>query len=564
MKLIGVIKKASIVAIAGFMMFTSTAFFYDEPRDFEITKNMDIFFSVFKEINTFYVDEIDPGKTLKKAIDAMLKSLDPYTVFYPESKIEDFKFMTTGEYGGIGAVVQKRKDKTIVIDVYENSSAAKSGVKAGDEIIKIGNIDILNKTLDEVSDLLKGKQNTQVFLTIKRINEPKELEIAVKQEKISIPSVPYAGLLKNNVAYIRFNSFTENSAIEFGEALKKLALEAELKGIIVDLRGNPGGLLNDAVRIVNYFIPKDLLIVETKGKVKQWNAKYIAQAEPLFESTPLVVLVNRGSASASEIVSGALQDLDRAVVIGERTYGKGLVQTTRKLVYNTRIKVTTAKYYIPSGRCIQALDYSHRNIDGSVSHIPDSLITKYFTKNGRVVYDGGGILPDLIADTIEYSLNFKKMMSQGHLFDFATEFSAENVKILEAKQFFVSDSLLNSFYKYLTTQNFEFESKSNAHLASLEKELIAENRLSEFNTELDLIRSKLDESKYLLKEKDAIFIKKYLGSEIVSRYFYQRGRIQYHIRFDDAVSAALSVLADQNYYKNILNGEVGEHKIEEK
>ncbi|MCK5535642.1 MAG: peptidase S41, partial [Bacteroidales bacterium] len=386
----------------------------------------------------------------------------------------------------------------------------------------------------------------------------------VKQEKISIPSVPYAGLLKNNVAYIRFNSFTENSAIEFGEALKKLALEAELKGIIVDLRGNPGGLLNDAVRIVNYFIPKDLLIVETKGKVKQWNAKYIAQAEPLFESTPLVVLVNRGSASASEIVSGALQDLDRAVVIGERTYGKGLVQTTRKLVYNTRIKVTTAKYYIPSGRCIQALDYSHRNIDGSVSHIPDSLITKYFTKNGRVVYDGGGILPDLIADTIEYSLNFKKMMSQGHLFDFATEFSAENVKILEAKQFFVSDSLLNSFYKYLTTQNFEFESKSNAHLASLEKELIAENRLSEFNTELDLIRSKLDESKYLLKEKDAIFIKKYLGSEIVSRYFYQRGRIQYHIRFDDAVSAALSVLADQNYYKNILNGEVGEHKIEEK
>jgi carboxyl-terminal processing protease len=543
-----------LIAVIGIISVLSTAFLYDEPRNFEITKNMDIFFSVFKEINTYYVDEIDPGQTIKNAIDAMLAALDPYTVFYPESMIEDFKFMTTGEYGGIGAVVQKRGDTTMVIEVYENSSAANNGLKAGDQIVKIGNVSIANKTFDEIGELLKGKQNNEIDLTIRRWGVNKDIVLNVKQEKISIPSVPYAAFLKDSIAYIRFNSFTENSGTEFAQALKELQKQTPLKGVIIDLRNNPGGLLSEAIKIVNLFVPRGQLIVETRGKVEQWNTKYFAEIEPDFPDVPLTVIVNRGSASASEIVSGSLQDLDRAVIIGERTYGKGLVQTTRKLAYNTRIKVTMAKYYIPSGRCIQALDYSHRNADGSVSHVPDSLISKFLTKNGRTVYDGGGILPDVLNDTIEYDINFQRLMDNYYFFDFATEFCAQNAKILSPETFVLDNSILNSFFSFLNDDKFVFESKADVYFANLKTELKSEKRLSEFSKELDVIKSKLDESAYLLKQKDDYLIKKYLGSEIVSRYFYQKGRIQYHLRYDASVDKAISILENQEQYRKIVSG----------
>ncbi len=552
-------KLLSVLIAAFLLLFVNTAFYRDDPRNFEITKNMDIFFSIFREVNTFYVDEIDPGITIKKAIDAMLASLDPYTVYYPESQIEDFRFMTTGEYGGIGAVVQKRSNSAIIVEIYENTSAAKAGLKAGDEIVKIGEVDISTKTLDEISELLKAENNSSINVSVKRLNHANLLSFSIIPEKVDIPSVSYAGWVSDEVGYIRFTQFTENSANEFTAALSSLQTEKQMKGLIIDLRGNPGGLLNDAVNIVNLFVPRGQLIVETKGKVQQWNAKYYAEFEPLFPDLPLVVLVNRSSASASEIVSGALQDLDRAVVVGERTYGKGLVQTTRKIVYNSRMKVTTAKYYIPSGRCIQALDYSNRNADGSVSHVPDSLISEYFTKASRSVHDGAGIFPDILVDTSEFSVNFQKLVNENYIFDFATEFSSKNDSIASPEQFILSDEQLNVFFSYLKTKNFDFESKSSALLAQLYAQIEEENRLSEFADELGLMQSKLNDFDESIKRLDKNLIVKFLGGEIASRFYYQTGRIKFQIRHDNAVDTALQIINTSVLYRKILNGEYGNH-----
>jgi len=381
-----------VLVLSGFVLVS-----FDND-DFEIVKNLDIYYTLFRELNLIYVDETDAGKLVKTSIDQMLKSLDPYTVYIPESKLEDYKFMTTGQYGGIGALIRNSGDFTLIAEPYEDSPAMKAGLKAGDIIIEVDKKSIKGKDSDEISEVLKGQPNTPVDLLIERPGEENKFTKTLIREEIKIKSVPYFDMLNEEIGYISLSQFTMNCSNDVKEALIDLKENRNAKSIILDLRSNPGGLLMEAVKIANLFVEKDQEIVSTKGKVKQWNKTYKSTMPAYDSEIPIIVLVNSGSASASEIVSGAIQDLDRGVIVGQRTFGKGLVQATRDLSYNSKLKVTTAKYYIPSGRCIQALDYSNRNDDGSVGKIADSIITQFSTKNGRKVYDGGGIMPDIITE----------------------------------------------------------------------------------------------------------------------------------------------------------------------
>ncbi|MFT7154623.1 MAG: carboxyl-terminal processing protease, partial [Alteromonas macleodii] len=386
---------------------------------FEISKNLDIFITLFKELNLYYVDETQPGDLVEKGIDGMLLSLDPYTTYIPETDIEDYRFMTTGQYGGIGALIRKKDSLVVVAEPYEGFPAMKAGLLAGDEILEVNGQSIEGKSTGDISSFLKGQPQTEVKMKIKRFGVDKPFDVTIQREEIQIKSVPYLGMLNDEVGYLNLSSFTDNCSQDVKDAVVELKGKG-MKKLVLDLRGNPGGLLKEAVALSNLFVPRGEMIVSTKGKVKEWNKDYKAAQAPLDKDMPLAVLVSRGSASASEIVSGVIQDLDRGVIIGQRTFGKGLVQTTRPLSYNSQLKVTTAKYYIPSGRCIQALDYSNRNDDGSVGKVPDSLITKYETKAGRTVFDGGGINPDVevkpmpLSD-IAFNLGLKMLY-----FDFAT------------------------------------------------------------------------------------------------------------------------------------------------
>jgi carboxyl-terminal processing protease len=407
-------------------------------NEFKITKSLDIFFNLYKELNYYYVDDIDPEKIIQSGIDGMLESLDPYTTFIPESELDDFKFQTTGQYGGIGALIRKFGDDIIITEPYEDFPAAKAGLKAGDILLEIDGKVVKNKGVSDVSESLKGMPGTEVIVEVQRPGIEKKIKKKIKREKITVPNVPYYGIVRDSIGYIRLTNFTSDAGKDVKEAVKELkALHA--KAFILDLRNNPGGLLIEAVEVANCFVPENQLIVYTKGKVKEASKKYITINNPIDTLTPMAVLVSRGSASASEIVAGALQDLDRAVIIGQRTFGKGLVQQTRPLSYNTQLKVTTAKYYIPSGRCIQARDYSHRNEDGSVGYIPDSLIKEFKTKTGRKVFDGGGIKPDIKLETEKLSDIAFNLYVKNYTFDFATAFAQQNETIATARDFKIND-----------------------------------------------------------------------------------------------------------------------------
>ncbi|MDD4425647.1 MAG: S41 family peptidase, partial [Mariniphaga sp.] len=410
-----------VVLIAGLGLYS----FNRDQKNFEIAKNLEIYYSLFRELNMFYVDDVNPNKLVKTSIDEMLQSLDPYTNFISEDQIEDFRFMTTGEYAGIGALIGYQNGKIVISEPYEGFPAQKFGLKAGDLILEVEGKPTENMNTEDVSNLLRGPANKPVKIKIQRPGNTNPFEVDVVREKIVIDAVPYYGMVDDQVAYIRLSNFTANC----NEEVKKAFLELKNNdpdALILDMRSNPGGLLQEAVEIVNLFVPKGSEIVSTKGKVKQWDKVYTATSAPIDTSIRITVLTNRGSASASEIVAGAIQDLDRGLVMGERTFGKGLVQTTRDLSYNTKLKVTTAKYYIPSGRCIQALDYSHRNEDGSVGYVPDSLITEFLTKKGRKVYDGGGIVPDIVVEPEQLSKLSISMITKFLIFDFATRFYYQN------------------------------------------------------------------------------------------------------------------------------------------
>lgn len=544
-------KKLKIVLLT--IVMSSFAIFSTGVSEsyFEIAKNLDIFNSLYKELNSLYVDDTDPGELMKESIDHMLESLDPYTTYIPESEIEDFRFMTTGQYGGIGAVITKRDEHVYISEPYEGFAAQKSGLMAGDKILEINGTSAKNKSTEEVSKILKGQPGTSVNLLIERKSVAEPFNVIFDREKVTINSVSYSDYINNNIGYVKLRSFTRGCAEQLRKSIVELDNKEDLKGLILDLRSNPGGLLNESVDIANLFIDKGELIVSTKGKISSWDKEYIAKKSPIFKNLPLVVLINNTSASASEIVSGSIQDLDRGVIIGKKSFGKGLVQQTRKLPYNSELKLTVAKYYIPSGRCIQAIDYSNRNEDGSVGVIADSLLTEFRTRNGRKVYDGGGITPDIITAE-NYPVNLiKSLVKERLFFDFATDFRINNDQL--SYDFILTEQDFSDFIYFLSDKKYEYITKTESAIEKLKEKSKTENYFIEIEDELNLLLTKYYESKKDDLNKNKQTIKEILTSEIMSRYYYQKGRIKASLNFDQDVKKAIEILENEKEYNALLN-----------
>lgn len=534
-----------IIVIAGLGFYS----FNQDDKNFELAKNLEIYYSLFRELNMFYVDEVNPEKLVKTSIDEMLKSLDPYTNFISEDQMEDFRFMTTGEYAGIGALIGNQNGKIVISEPYEGFPAQKFGLKAGDIILEVEGKSTENMSTEDVSNLLKGPAKRPVKIKLQRPGEKKPYEVDVIREKISIESVPYYGMIENNVAYIRLSNFTANCSEEVKKAYQELK-KNNPGALVLDMRSNPGGLLQEAVKIVNMFVPRGSEIVSTRGKVKQWDKAYKATNTPLDTTIRIAVLTNSSSASASEIVAGAIQDLDRGLVIGSRTFGKGLVQTTRDLSYNTKLKVTTAKYYIPSGRCIQALDYSNRNEDGSVGHVPDSLISEFKTIKGRIVFDGGGIIPDIVVEPEQLSNLSAALLTNFMIFDFATKFSNENESIASPDEFNISGNIYGQFAQFLKDNNFEYESESEHLLKELEKAAKEEKYYSLAEKDFESLKGRLEP--HLDKDLEVFSneIKILLENEIVSRFYYQKGAIRSSIGEDKVIKTAIEKLNSDMAYNS--------------
>jgi len=551
-------KKKHIIFVAGFLiLFLSVGFSTLKNRDLDLVKNLDIYYTLFRELNMFYVDETDPEELVTTSIEAMLSSLDPYTTYIPESDMDDFQFQTTGEYGGIGSLIQRSGKQVMIAEPYEGFPAAKAGIRAGDVILEVDGVPTKEMEIEKVSDRLKGKPGTSLKMVIERYGEEKALEVTLIREKISILNVPYFGMLAPGTGYIRISNFTTGASIEVENALKELKREHELNSLVLDLRSNPGGLLIEAVRICNLFVDKGEMIVSTRGKMKQWDSDYSTSREPLDKDIPLVVMVNRGSASASEIVAGSLQDLDRAVVVGQRTFGKGLVQTSRSLKYNAQLKVTTAKYYIPSGRCIQALDYTNRNQDGSVGVVPDSLISEYKTRNGRLVYDGGGIQPDFEVIPEMLSEIALQLFTQSMFFNFATRYRNTHEEIESPETFSLSNDDYALFEAFIEERNFEFRTASEKAFAELvasaKREKYYELAEAEFSSlEEKLAHNNLKDLKTFDKE-----IRQILTEEIVNKYYYRAGRILSQIQEDPQLDKAMEILNEPGMLKEVLHGNQG-------
>lgn len=522
---------------------------------FEVTKNLDIYATLLKELNTYYVDPIEPGKMVKTSIDAMLDDLDPYTNYITESDIEEYEFMTTGKYGGIGATMRKKEDNIYIGDVYENSPSQKAGLHPGDIIISIDGHPAKGKTVDEMSQLLKGAPGAPINMKVKDAYNGQDVEKMITRGEVELSSVPYAGLIgtDKNIAYVRLNQFTPNCARMVRSALDSLkGAKPGLAGVVLDLRNNPGGLLDEAVNLCNIFIDRGQLVVSTKGKMQDWDKDFKTSGSAWDLAIPVTVLVNHSSASASEIVAGTLQDLDRGVVIGERSYGKGLVQTTRPLGYNARLKVTTARYYTPSGRCIQVLDYAHRNPDGSVGAIPDSLKKEYKTKNGRKVLSGGGVEPDVAVKQNDVSKIGVALYTKNYLFDYATQYAKTHPSIAAPEVFELTPSEWDQFIKWLDGKDYSYKSETETALDSLQKTAEKEKYFDAAKAEITALRTKLGHDKKLDLQKNAKEVKRMLESEIVSRYYYLRGRLAHNLKSDDEVAKAVSLLGQKAEYEAIL------------
>jgi len=541
----------SIVLMAGI----STGFLISqETRDFRIAKNLDIFFSLFREVNTFYVDEIDPDKFIKAGVDNMLKTLDPYTVYYPESEVDEFKFMTTGKYGGIGSLVRGGDDYTVISEIYKGFPADLAGIKAGDLLKKVDGVSLKGFNTDKVSEKLKGNPGTPITLTIERNGE--ETDYQLKREKIAIPPVPYYGMIDSKTGYIRFRSFTQDCIDDVKNALSDLKTKNP-QFIILDLRGNPGGLLTEAVEIVNLFVGPGNEVVSTKGKVKNFDEVFKTTKSPVDDKIKLAVLINRGSASASEIVAGALQDLDRGIIVGQRSYGKGLVQITRPLSYNTQLKITTAKYYIPSGRCIQARDFSHPNEDGSVGIIPDSLISEFKTKNGRIVKDGGGIAPDVEVLPETLSQISGELYLRNYIFDYATQYYWAHPEIKSPDDFKLTDKDYSDFKDMLVKRGFSYKTDTEESLTQL---ISNAKREKYYDMHKELFTKLEKDTEHSLDQDLSQFrteISEMLEDEIIGRYFYEEGAIAWTIKKDDQIKKAMEIFNSKEEYSSILSGKSG-------
>lgn len=534
-----------VVALVIFS-FSSTS-----ERYFEIAKNLDIFATLFKEVNALYVDEVNPNAAIKTGIDAMLESLDPYTNYIPEDMVEDFRTLNTGQYGGIGAYTRKIGNRTVVTMVLEGYAAQRSGLRIGDEVLKIDQVDLSKLEPGQEGHLMKGQVGTPVSLTVKRMGVDQPIKLDFKREKIKVSNVPYFGMLENNIGYIQLLEFTPDAGKEVKNALIALK-EKGATALVLDLRNNPGGLLHEAVNICNIFLPKGKLVVSTKGKIQEHNQNYESLNAPVDTDMPLTVLINRGSASASEIVAGTLQDYDRAVIIGEKSFGKGLVQVSRPLSYNAQLKVTTAKYYTASGRCIQVLDYTHRREDGSVASVPDSLKQPFKTANGRTVYDGGGIEPDIKLPPAEAHPITQKLYEDGFIYDYATRYAFNHPTVASPRNFSLTNEEYQQFVAWMKGKDYSYTSLLDLQLREITREAEREKYYAELKPQLDAIRAKVDESKKneLILYKDQI--KKLLEEDIIARYHLEKGSVEASFKYDLELKKASEVLLNQAQYAKIL------------
>lgn len=538
--------------VASLSLMAQNASTTSSDKGFEIAKNLEIFANVYRNIHLNYVDDIDPGKTMKTAIDAMLASLDPYTNYYPESDIEDVKMQMLGQYGGIGSIIQQKDDGVYIAEPYEGLPADKAGLKAGDKILSINGESCEGKTTADVSSILRGQAGTSISIKVSRAG--KEFERKLTREEIKMPNVPYYGMVKGNVGYIKLDEFTQEAGKNVREAFRSLKKgNPGMKGLILDLRGNGGGLMNEAVNIVSTFVKGGELVVKTRGKVKSKDISCFTSGDPLDLEIPVVVLIDGNSASASEIVSGSLQDLDRAVILGSRSFGKGLVQNVLPMAYNSQMKVTVSKYYIPSGRCIQALNYADRDENGRAKKVPDSLKTAFTTKNGRTVYDGFGIEPDVEVEP-EYMSGLAIALVQKQLvFDYATQFYRSHESIAPAGKFEITDEIYADFEKFLSDKSYDYSTFTEKFLKELRRVAEEEKYIDALDSEIKNLEQKLKDDKAADLKKHKSEICEMLKSEILVRYYYEKGRIEGLLSSDPQVAKATELINNPQEYKKILN-----------
>jgi carboxyl-terminal processing protease len=520
-------------------------------RYFEIARNLDLFASVYKEVNNYYVDEVNPSLLMKTAIDYMLETLDPYTNYIPADMVEDFRTANTGQYGGIGAMTRQIGNRTVISMVFPGYPAHTGGLKIGDEVIAIDGRNIIGLTPEETAQLMKGETGKPVTLTVRRYGNSEPITLQLKRERIKISNVPYYGMLNPETGYIRLSEFTPEAGKNVRNAVVKLK-EQKARYIILDLRNNPGGLLMEAVNVCNVFLPKGRKVVSTKGRLVEYNETYETLDPPVDTEIPVVVIINRGSASASEVVAGTLQDYDRAVIIGERSFGKGLVQIPRALSYHAQLKITTAKYYTPSGRCVQALDYSHRRPDGSVATLPDSLKKAYSTQNGRTVYEGAGIEPDVAVPQPEMHPLLAALHQQGLLFDYATEYAAQKPAPASPRAFSLSDPDYQNFVDWMKKRTYNYENALEKNLQTLKQATLSEDYLQELSSPLNQLQQMVAAKRKneLIIYRD--FIRQELEEEIISRYFLEAGAIELSLQRDENIRKAMALLADNQAYRNTL------------
>ncbi|MGK7389870.1 MAG: S41 family peptidase [Candidatus Cyclobacteriaceae bacterium M2_1C_046] len=546
-------RKSIFIFLAGILIvFASLSFSKPGDRYFEIAKNLDIFASLFKEVNALYVDEINPNELIQTGIYAMLASLDPYTNYIPEDKIEDFRTQSTGQYGGIGAVTGIIDDKIRILMIYEGFSAHQNGLKVGDEVIKIDNIKVEDISREEANDLMRGQLGSPLNLTVKRYGQDEPITLNFVREQVTIENIPYKGMLTEDIGYVKLNEFTMKCGRDVRNAVGELKEEGAKK-IILDLRGNPGGLLMEAVNIANIFIPKGTEVVSTRGKVEENNISYSTLNHPLDTDIPVAVLINSTSASASEIVAGTLQDYDRAVVIGQKSFGKGLVQISRPLTYNSQVKITTAKYYTPSGRCIQAIDYSYRNPDGSPGKMPDSLHNEFKTRNGRVVYDGGGIDPDIKTENQEMTPIVFTLMKKGLIFNYASIYAHNHPEIADARTFSLTDEEYVNFISWLSEKDLSYETEVERNLEKLVAKAKEEQYYEAIKNDLTQLKDEIIKSKANDLQQNKDQIKLLLEEEIASRYYLQKGSVESVFDEDPEIIEAIEVLNNRDKYNQILN-----------